>query len=79
MVIKIFLKLLMTPLIFFDDFQVIVHCTVRTVDGVIVESSRAENGGKYNSYIVCLVIHLKGVISSMYSSIRHPNGMGVIH
>ncbi|CAA7389808.1 unnamed protein product [Spirodela intermedia] len=26
--------------------QVIVHCTVRTVDGVIVESSRAENGGK---------------------------------
>ncbi|KAK1563594.1 hypothetical protein Q3G72_029727 [Acer saccharum] len=29
-----------------DGDQVIYHCTVRTLDGVIVESTRSENGGK---------------------------------
>uniref|UniRef100_A0A2P2M4J5 peptidylprolyl isomerase n=1 Tax=Rhizophora mucronata TaxID=61149 RepID=A0A2P2M4J5_RHIMU len=29
-----------------DGDQVLYHCTVRTLDGVIVESSRAEYGGK---------------------------------
>uniref|UniRef100_A0A2P2M4G7 peptidylprolyl isomerase n=1 Tax=Rhizophora mucronata TaxID=61149 RepID=A0A2P2M4G7_RHIMU len=29
-----------------SDLQVLYHCTVRTLDGVIVESSRAEYGGK---------------------------------
>ncbi|XP_068636118.1 peptidyl-prolyl cis-trans isomerase PASTICCINO1 [Aristolochia californica] len=28
-----------------DGYQVIFHCTVRTLDGVIVESTRAEHGG----------------------------------
>ncbi|GAV65465.1 FKBP_C domain-containing protein/TPR_1 domain-containing protein/TPR_11 domain-containing protein [Cephalotus follicularis] len=29
-----------------DGDQVIYHCTVRTLDGVVVESTRSENGGK---------------------------------
>ncbi|XP_022746613.1 peptidyl-prolyl cis-trans isomerase PASTICCINO1-like [Durio zibethinus] len=29
-----------------DGDQVIYHCTVRTLDGVVVESTRLENGGK---------------------------------
>ncbi|KAK2657740.1 hypothetical protein Ddye_010792 [Dipteronia dyeriana] len=29
-----------------DGDQVIYHCTVRTLDGVIVDSTRSENGGK---------------------------------
>ncbi|OVA17744.1 Peptidyl-prolyl cis-trans isomerase [Macleaya cordata] len=31
-----------------DGDQVIYHCTVRTLDGVIVESTRSEHGGKGN-------------------------------
>ena len=27
--------------------QVVYHCTIRTLDGVVVESTRSEHGGKF--------------------------------
>ena len=32
----------------FCVLQVIYHCTIRTLDGVVVESTRSENGGQYD-------------------------------
>lgn len=44
------------------NLQVIYHCTVRTLDGVIVESTRSEYGGEHYG-ISILHFYLKLVLA----------------
>lgn len=37
--------------------QVIYHCTIRTLDGVVVESTRSEFGGEFLILTLLLLLH----------------------
>lgn len=37
-----------------DGDQVINHCTVRTLAGVVVQSTRSEYGGEFDSWLGCI-------------------------
>jgi len=47
---------------FYNVSQIIYHCTIRTLDGVLVESTRSDYGGEVNyaSWDLFGVFGLKG-------------------